>query len=242
MPQVTVIPSDTTIIVDGEVIHCPFEAPATLHAVQWDGKKGHIEYTDGKLNKPLSGEADYLTHVLPYVDLWKAEKKRLEAEQPQYEEPTLAEVSATKYAEIINGANAALKEAQAYYSAIEIGTWSEQETGAIAIKGLDASVATKPEVAIMLSDSVAVEKSKERVKGIAINKGMTSEELADRILHNAQTAKTLIDRILTRQNCYEKQLQDFSVVKDGETEADVIGWIEAMVIDYSADAGSCDGE
>ena len=91
MPQVTVIPSDTIIIVDGEVIHCPFEAPATLHAVQWDGKKGHIEYTDGKLNKPLSGEADYLTYVLPYVDLWKAEKKRLEAEQPQYEEPTLAE-------------------------------------------------------------------------------------------------------------------------------------------------------
>lgn len=155
--------------------------------------------------------------------------------------PTLTEVSASKYAEIINGANAALSKAQAYYSAIEIGTWSEQETGAIAIKGLDASVATKPEVAIMLSDSVAVEKSMECVKGIAANKGMTPEELADRILSNAQTAKTLIDRILTRQNCYEKQLQDFSVVKEGETESDVIGWIEAMVIDYSADAGSCDG-
>lgn len=166
------------------------------------------------------------------------EQEALELTNPP---PTLAEVSASKYAEIINGANVALSEAQAYYSAIEIGTWSEQETGAITIKGLDASVATKPEVAIMLSDSVAVKKSKERVKGIAANKGMTPEELADRILHNAQTAKTLIDLILTRQNCYEKQLQDFSVVKEGETESDVIGWIEAMVIDYSADAGSCDG-
>lgn len=86
MPQVTVIPSDTIIIVDGEVIHCPFEAPATLHAIQWQGDKGHIEYTDGTINKPLSGDADYLVHVLPYVDLWEAEKKRLEAEQPTQEE------------------------------------------------------------------------------------------------------------------------------------------------------------
>ena len=163
-------------------------------------------------------------------------------ERPALPPPTLAEVSAAKYAEIINGANAALNEAQAYYSAIEIGTWSEQETGAIAIKGLDASVATKPEVVIMLGDPVAVQKSVERVKGIAANKGTTPEELAERILSNAQTAKCLIDRTLKQQNCYERQLQDFSIVKDSETEADVIGWIEAMVIDYSVDAGTCDGE
>ena len=182
----------------------------------------------------------------PWLDMptdYMTEAEWLKANPPQEpEQPTLADIISSKYAEIISGANAALSKAQAYYSAIEIGTWSEQETGAITIKGLDASVATKPEVVIMLNDAVAVQKSVERVQGIALNKGMTPEELADRILSNAQIAKTLIDRILTRQNCYEKQLQDFSVVKDGETEEDIIGWIQNMVIDYSADAEQCHGD
>lgn len=231
--QVTVIPTDNVIMVDGKILQFSYETPANIHAIQWNGNKGYIEYTDSKHNKELSGEADYIVHILPYVDLWEMEKQRLETAVMPPVEPTLTEVVTTKYTKIISGANAALNEAQSCYSLIEIGTWLEQETGAITIKGLDTSVATKAEVVTMLNNPMAVEQSIARVRFIAENKGITPEELSDRILNNAQTARELIDRILKQQNGYEKQLQSLSDAKEGETEADLINRIQNMVIDYS---------
>lgn len=48
MPTVTVVPADKLIIVGGEalVFDSPFAAPANLHALQWDGEQGHMEWTD----------------------------------------------------------------------------------------------------------------------------------------------------------------------------------------------------
>ena len=48
MPRVTVVPEDKLIIVDGEpiVFDSPFPAPSSLHALQWNGVGGHIEWTD----------------------------------------------------------------------------------------------------------------------------------------------------------------------------------------------------
>ena len=43
MPTVTVVPSDSLIIVDGKALVFPFDAPTNLHALQWRGDTGHDE-------------------------------------------------------------------------------------------------------------------------------------------------------------------------------------------------------
>ena len=89
MPQVTVVPSDHLIIVDGAALVFPFDAPTNLHALQWRGGTGHTEWTDGP-NQPLTAE-DYDEQVAPFVKLWQDEKARLEQAAAEAEAARLAE-------------------------------------------------------------------------------------------------------------------------------------------------------
>lgn len=89
MPTVTVVPSDSLIIVDGKALVFPFDAPTNLHALQWRGDTGHTEWTDGP-NKPLTAE-DYDEQVVPFVELWEEEKARLEQAAADAEAARLAE-------------------------------------------------------------------------------------------------------------------------------------------------------
>ena len=100
MPQVTVVPADHLIIVDGATLVFTYVAPENLHALQWRGDTGHTEWTDGP-NKPLTAE-DYDEQVVPYVALWEEEKRRLEAEAAAAEEAynSLENVKARKLATI----------------------------------------------------------------------------------------------------------------------------------------------
>ena len=97
--QVTIIPADAMIIVDGQPLSFAFAAPSGIHAVQWRGTGGHIEYADGKtLNKDLSGQDDYTAHVASFVALWEIENARLEAEANR--PPTLEEAKVSKIIQI----------------------------------------------------------------------------------------------------------------------------------------------
>ena len=100
MPQVTVVPADHLIIVDGATLVFTYVAPENLHALQWRGDTGHTEWTDGP-NKPLTAE-DYDEQVVPYVALGEEEKRRLEAEAAAAEEAynSLENVKARKLATI----------------------------------------------------------------------------------------------------------------------------------------------
>lgn len=89
MPTVTVVPSDSLIIVDGAALVFPFDAPTNLHALQWRGGTGHTEWTDGP-NQPLTAE-DYDEQVAPFVKLWQDEKARLEQAAAEAEAARLAE-------------------------------------------------------------------------------------------------------------------------------------------------------
>lgn len=89
MPKVTVVPADRLIIVDGEALHFDFPAPANLHALQWDGEQGHMEWTDD-YNMMLDASL-YNDEVAPFVALWEAEKARLAAEAASAETARLAE-------------------------------------------------------------------------------------------------------------------------------------------------------
>ena len=76
-----VVPSDNLISVNGETLFFSFDYPENLHAIQWDGQQGHIEWEDD-YNWPLSTDdaTAYEDEVAPYVALWQAEKIRLEQE------------------------------------------------------------------------------------------------------------------------------------------------------------------
>lgn len=107
MPTVTVVPSDSLIIVDGAALIFPFDAPTNLHALQWRGGTGHTEWTDGP-NQPLTAE-DYDEQVVPYVKLWQAEKARLEKKAAEEAAArALPDAKSAKQNEIQNGYDAAL--------------------------------------------------------------------------------------------------------------------------------------
>lgn len=89
MPTVTVVPADNLIIVDGKALVFTFDAPANMHALQWREDQGHTEWTDGP-NKPLTTE-DYDDQVAPFVDLWQAEKARIDQAAAEAEAAWLAE-------------------------------------------------------------------------------------------------------------------------------------------------------
>lgn len=94
MSRVTVVPADRLVIVDGQALTFEFSAPERMHALQWDGKQGHIEWLgsgdEPPHNEPLAADS-YAGQVAPYVELWKEEKARLEQAAAEAEAACLAE-------------------------------------------------------------------------------------------------------------------------------------------------------
>lgn len=93
MARVTVVPADRLIIVDGYALFFEYAAPDGMHALQWDGEGGHIEWLGSEKNPPHNEvlTADiYADRVAPYVELWKGEKARLEQAAAEAEAARLA--------------------------------------------------------------------------------------------------------------------------------------------------------
>ncbi len=128
--HITVIPADAIVIVDGAALRFDFTAPENLHALQWRGDAGHMEFTDGP-NRTLAAE-DYERVVAPYLALWEAEKKRLEAETAD-RPPTLEEAKAAKLAEVMAAYQAAFAPVEAVYPTAEREGWQIQEAEARAV-------------------------------------------------------------------------------------------------------------
>ena len=74
--KVSIIPSDKTIIVDGQALTFDYDIDPTIHALQWDGDSGEIEYNDGTANEQFTDSTLVDTLVSAYED----EVERLEAE------------------------------------------------------------------------------------------------------------------------------------------------------------------
>ena len=75
--RVTVIVPDHTIYVNDECLQFDFAAPENVRVIQWNenGDK-HVEFDDDRPNDPVR---DYDGVVKPFVDLFNAEKVRIEA-------------------------------------------------------------------------------------------------------------------------------------------------------------------
>lgn len=94
-PQnVTVIPADHLIVVDGQPLNFEFSAPSELHALHWDGSNMAIETIspDRQMGNITYPAVAYDTQVAPFVALWQAEQDRLTAEANKPSPPpTMAE-------------------------------------------------------------------------------------------------------------------------------------------------------
>ena len=62
MTTLTIIKEDKFVAVDGEGLFLDeVVLPANVHAIQFDGTNGEIEYNDGTLNKAITSISDYST-------------------------------------------------------------------------------------------------------------------------------------------------------------------------------------
>lgn len=94
MAKLTVVPADRLIFVDGHALCFEYAAPDGMHALQWDGEKGHIEWLGSEKNPPHNEVLDadsYADKVAPFVKLWQDEKARLEQAAAEAEAARLAE-------------------------------------------------------------------------------------------------------------------------------------------------------
>lgn len=94
MPRVTIVPADRLVIVDGQALTFEFSAPGRMHALQWDGLQGHIEWKgyghEPPRNELLTADS-YADRVAPYVKMWEEEKDRLKQATAEAEAVRLAE-------------------------------------------------------------------------------------------------------------------------------------------------------
>ncbi len=89
--RITLINDDNNAGVDGEFRNVDLSTlDANIHAVQWDGVKGHVEFKDQTANRTLT---DFFAEFQPFFDAWVA------AAPPP---PTLDERKADKKGEFKN--------------------------------------------------------------------------------------------------------------------------------------------
>jgi len=95
--HVIVIAPDKSVLIDGEPLELHnFEFDESLHAIQWNGENGHIEFetSDGGVSTAPVTELE----VQPYVAAWQAEKARICSITPP--KPTGTELNQERIIEI----------------------------------------------------------------------------------------------------------------------------------------------
>ena len=195
MPVVTVVPKDRLIIVDGVALNLSFDAPESMHALQWDGQRGHIEWADDD-NWPLEPAA-YNDEVAPYVALWQAEKDRLDkaAAEAAEEYNSLASTKARKLAEINAACDAALAALTASYPSSELLTFDKQEAEARALLA-------NPEAATPF------------LTPLAAARGLETEELARKVIAKADAFTTASGHVIGLRQKDEDRLKAAQTVED----------------------------
>ena len=195
MPVVTVVPKDRLIIVDGVALNLSFDAPETMHALQWDGQRGHIEWADDD-NWPLEPEA-YNDEVAPYVALWQAEKALRDkaAAEAAEEYNSLASTKARKLAEINAACDAALAALTAGYPSSELLTFDKQEAEARALLA-------DPEAATPF------------LTPLAAARGLETEELARKVIAKADAFTTASGHVIGLRQKDEDRLKAAQTVED----------------------------
>lgn len=193
MPIVTVVPKDRLISVDGAALNLAFDAPETMHALQWDGQRGHIEWEDD-YNWPLEPEA-YEEEVAPYVALWRAEKERIENTKVKLN--TLEQAKEAKLNEITMESNILFHRTTAFMTIAELmaAYWLKCEADAW-LTGVEANVPL--------------------LKKVSATSGLSVNDLARAIVANYEKMAGHFGTAIGLKLAGELQIQDANTVEDVE--------------------------
>lgn len=89
MAKYSIIPSDGFVSKDGVGYSgLTFSIDSTIHAVQWDGTSGEIEYKQTADGKPENASFDDITDFQSAVDAWDAADAAVVDDTPTAEETT----------------------------------------------------------------------------------------------------------------------------------------------------------
>ena len=87
--NITIVKEDRLVAIDGEGINFDFDLPAKVWAIQWDGTKGEVEFTDGTPNEVITD----FTAYQPLVEGHATEKQRLVNAEVQAEAARVANLT-----------------------------------------------------------------------------------------------------------------------------------------------------
>ncbi len=77
--NIVIITEDRLVIVDGEPLVFEFTIDPNIHAVEWNGTEGNVQFKDGTPNEELTDISAYQKYVIAHA----AEKVRLQAVEAQ---------------------------------------------------------------------------------------------------------------------------------------------------------------
>lgn len=195
--QVTILPADKTILVDGVARKIAFSVSSGIRALQWFGASGHVEYKDGS-HRHLS-LALYDSLIAPLLALWEtaSEIDDVEAKVGNFE--VFLQV---KQQEIRDRADAAVKEARSRYSLCEENTWAMQEAGARIV--CDSEKYTKNTLAaFILGQEGLRHEGVALVEVLAAERGVDIQTLAEAIVLKA-------DRLAAYETLVFEEQRQFS--------------------------------
>lgn len=185
--RLTIIPEDSAVIIDGLrlLIDCS-SLDQTIHAVQWEGICGHIEYVvAGDGEKPTNTVIKNVAQFQPIIDAWAAAKALID-NPPAPPPPTLEQAKASKLIKINRACSLELNAVKSGYPNDEVQSWGKQETEARAYVAdntaptpLLSALATARGVPLVLLAAKVIEKSDlfATVSGTAIGKRQHCEDL-----------------------------------------------------------------
>ena len=64
--RVIIVPDDRVVSIDGEGRNFDYSIDSNIHAIQWYGTAGHIEYNDGSQNLDITSISDYADIIAGY--------------------------------------------------------------------------------------------------------------------------------------------------------------------------------
>ena len=91
--NVSIVNVDQVVMIDGEGMNFDLGLDASVWAIQWDGAKGRVEYSDDTPNLDITDFSDYEYLLEGHA----AEKARLQSEAEQIEEDRIEAMTYADY-------------------------------------------------------------------------------------------------------------------------------------------------
>lgn len=222
--NVSVVPADNIIVVDGIAREVVFSVDSGIRALQWYGDGGHVEYGDGSHRVLALNQFD--TYLAPLVALWEKA-----APVPAAPINNFHVILGLKKQEIREKADEAIKQFNACYSSCEANTWPMQEAGARILCGSEA-LARNGLVAFILTQEHLRKEAVALVEELAAGRHIPAYDLAEAILTKAHRLASYSELIFAEQRGLLKSLQQTAELAGVEESEDNLHAFEVVYTGY----------